>query len=202
MDGFMATAKIRRRIPADLCPPIVAMTARAMQGDRERCLQAGMDDYISKPIDMSNLRDVLERWASHNGAGPLTPATNAPTDPQPAAAQAAPEPAAIDPGALERLRNLVPDEATLRDLLDAFIVQATKLIDDLRQAADAGDATTLYRTAHSLKGSSANLGALTLAEISRRIETLGRDGSVAGAGALIDDVQREFARVSDAVSAI
>ena len=148
LDGYSAT----RRLRADgLRLPVIAMTAHAMQGDRERCLEAGMDDYLSKPLRSEVLDEVLERWI-------------APAGPAPAAVEAL-----IDEARIGSFREDYPD--IVDRLLDLFLDSTPPLLDELRVAADAGDHDELKRAAHKLKGSCQNIGATFMATLCRSIET-------------------------------
>jgi CheY-like chemotaxis protein/HPt (histidine-containing phosphotransfer) domain-containing protein len=176
LDGLEATAALRR---AGRQLPIVAMTARAMQGDRERCLEAGMDDYLSKPLVLEELEAALERWVP---PGPELPP-------------------ALDPQALGRLRDLAGDPARLGQLLGAYARQGRELVAQLHQTLEARTAQALGRAAHTLKGASLNVGANPLAGLCARLEELGRAGDLAGAGDLVAQVQTEWERVSAALDA-
>jgi len=159
MDGFEATARIRKLEAANGRPrlPIIAMTANAMQGDRERCLAAGMDDYLSKPINQQQVSDTLARWTSHAP----------PPDADDAVTQAASAPAAID---FTRLADLCGDDALVDELLDMHVDSAPVLFDKLRHAASAHDAAALKAHAHEAKGSFGNLGMDELSGLSRQLE--------------------------------
>ena len=221
MDGFEATAEIRRRHAAKRHVPIVAMTAKAIQGDRERCLGAGMDDYISKPVRLEDLEAALLRWVPNRRTGePLLERSADPAKmedgrwktgaaishiPYPishltaAASCPPPQPTnpAVDPVVTERLRSLAQatSPSVLNEIYQAFLGSAVDYLPALRQAVQAGDSEALSRTAHALKGASANIGGHTLAELCRQLETLGHSRSVAEADQLLGRVESEFARV-------
>lgn len=194
MDGLEATRQIRGRFPPDLQPRIIAMTANALQGDRERCLEAGMDDYVSKPIQVPELQAALGRSAA---------AVPQPVTPPGQADAPEPLPDAIDPTALEELRQLegADGAGVLAELLALFRAETAPLLVTLRDAAAHSDPDAMRRAAHSLKGSSANLGARRLAELSARLEALGRQGEVERAGSAIDQVEAEFERACRAFEA-
>jgi len=200
MDGFQASAAIRQleagagagATGARPRTPIIALTADAMEGDRERCLAAGMDDYLTKPFARDALRRTLQAWLP---SGPPTEASAA----APAAPAEAlpPEPPPLDRKALDGLRAINParQRLILDRLIASYLEAAPRQVAALVRAAAAGDAPGLRHAAHDLKSSSANLGALRLAELARELEACGRSGSTAGAPALLPALERELARV-------
>ena len=146
MDGFAAAAEIRRRESTASTPrlPIVALTANAMQGDRQRCLEAGMDDYLAKPYSRETMHATLGRWLAPMRA----------------------QQADLDAGALEQIRALqrpgAPD--ILRKIVDMYLIDSARLLEDIRAAAAKGDCEALRQASHSLKSSSATLGGIALAQ--------------------------------------
>jgi PAS domain S-box-containing protein len=190
LDGFAATAEIRRREAGRRHANIVAMTARAIQGDRERCLQAGMDDYISKPVRSEALERVLDRWAPCES-----------TPPQVAAEQPAPSEAALDPAVLASLKSMADatDPGLFDQIVQSFLQDSHKGIAALRQASD-GDGESLRKAAHAVKGMCATIGAETMRAICQELEALGAAGSVAGALPLIDTLTNEFQRAESELS--
>jgi PAS domain S-box-containing protein len=207
LDGFEATREIRaveaRPAQAGSPPPrrhvpIVAMTAKVLAGDRERCLAAGMDDYLAKPVQLDTLLETLERWlpaAAAPGGDPAAPAPSRAARPDAAGADA---PAgALDRAALDRLRALA--EATTPALfarvLDAFRTDATTYLAALRDAAAGHDRGSLRQTAHSLKGASLNVGATTMAELCRRLEIGDEANEMAQIAPRLLQLASEFDRV-------
>jgi two-component system sensor histidine kinase/response regulator len=183
MDGFEATARIRERERGGRRTPIVAMTASAMKGDREKCLAAGMDDYVAKPIGPETLLAVLTRWVqaeNQAGAGEET---------------ASP----VDPSMIENLRAIDGDGTLLVELIDTFQRIAPLRIAALSKASAKGSAVALERTAHSFLGSCANLGARYMADVCARLEQLGRAGSTTGARELIQSLEEEYGVVQEAL---
>ena len=163
LDGYSTTARIREREGAGGRLPVIAMTAHAMKGDRERCLEAGMDDYLSKPLRPDALDEVLERWLG------VEPTGHGETTSQPAID------ALIDDA---RMRIFRDDYADIVDqLLDLFLTSTPPLLDELRAAADAGDQEELRRAAHKLKGSCQNIGATFMVTLCRTIETAEGDSA-------------------------
>ncbi|MYN02000.1 response regulator [Pseudoduganella sp. DS3] len=213
MDGMAATAEIRRleqQRGRSRATPIVAITANALQGDRERCLAAGMDDYISKPFSQQALADTLGRWIA---LPRLAPSAHAPpTSPPAAAAQHAdcqvpgallaaaahPLPAAgLNPRALDAIRALSAGQgdALLHRVLRAFLQDTPRQLAALRDAIGASDPDTIRKIAHSQKSSAANVGADALAGLFKSMEQLGRAGQTQGTTDLLAQLEREFQSV-------
>jgi CheY-like chemotaxis protein/HPt (histidine-containing phosphotransfer) domain-containing protein len=209
MDGFQATAEIRRRegqAGVGRPIPIIALTANAMQGDRERCLEAGMSDYMSKPFGLERLREVLDQWMPRREASPGTPSEAVPQvsgAPVPAVAASQPVAAAgdaggaaetplIDQAALDNIRALGRKGAPpiLDRIIDVYFKDSRKLLDTLRDSIAKGDAPEIVqRAAHTLKSSSANLGATQLAALCRELEALAREKRLDGAPALLAEIE-------------
>jgi CheY-like chemotaxis protein len=218
MDGYEATAEIRRRTDAKRNLPIIAVTAKATQGDRDYCLQAGMDDYMSKPVKTEGFRAALERWrpggkdedasqevngAEVNGKSVNGAVHNATTV---ASVETQSVPAidpALDAEVVERLRDLAAatDESLLGQIFDAFLSDGEARLIALRHALQDSDSAGLRKAAHALKGASANIGARRMAEITEQLQALGEAGSVEGAAPLIDTLQVEFVGVRAEIAA-
>jgi CheY-like chemotaxis protein/HPt (histidine-containing phosphotransfer) domain-containing protein len=196
MDGYEATAQIRRREAekgSGCRTPIVAVTANAVEGDRERCLAADMDDYLSKPFKKAALIEVLGRWShaedeSHSvgGAGAEGSASEAPGDSP-----------ALDQSTIDDLRALEnPACPTLvADVVRAYVNSSSELLADLRAALEDRNAEGIEQGAHALKSSSANVGALPLARLCRELEAVGRGGDLSGAKDLFEGLTIEYQRV-------
>ncbi|MBI3786547.1 MAG: response regulator [Deltaproteobacteria bacterium] len=203
MDGLTATRAIRS-LSEVVQPRIVAMTANALQGDREQCLAAGMDDYVSKPIRVLDLQAALIRAAEQQSAATAT--TKADRTPGPASIGSANEILAdttvIDPGALAELRDALGEEGrqTVNDLIASFRERTGDLIATMRSALENGDAKEAHRAAHTLKGQSGYVGARRVEVVSRQLEEHARNGNVADAQALIGRLEGEFAEASDALA--
>ena len=160
LDGFAATAEIRRREKDARHTPIVAMTANALEGDREKCLAAGMDDYLSKPVTQARLMAVLARWLG-TGSG----------DQQ---GQAAASESVVDREQLAAATG--GDEELMREILDIFAAGLPALVARIADAAESEDYPRLAAAAHELKGSAANVGAKRLARIAAEIESAAKKG--------------------------
>lgn len=160
MDGYQATQTIRK-IEAETGKhvPIVAMTANAMLGDREKCLQAGMDEYISKPLKPDKLRNILSAWINFEG--------DQSSESQKAAVS---EHAPVDLGQIRSFTNGDPEEE--RVLIDMFLDQAVLCLNDLSKNMDEQDSDAWKLAAHSFKGASGNFGANRLSELCKKAEQL------------------------------
>jgi CheY-like chemotaxis protein len=158
MGGFEAAAAIRQQETATGGHlPIIALTADAMKGDRERCLAAGMDDHLSKPIQPEELFATIERMAAQQRRTP---------------------PVMDEAGLLERLDG---DRKLIRDVARVFLADCPKMMEAIRKAIRRRDAAALQDAAHALKGSVANLAATEAREDALRLETIGRAGDIARA---------------------
>ena len=188
MGGFEATARDSRgaRRPTGRHIPIIAMTAHAMKGDRERCLDAGMDDYISKPIDSGKLLALVNR--AGEGAAPA-----------PAPAPAAPAP--VDGGCdMDAFIERVGGDAELaREMAMLFIPDAIRLLEGLRVSIEAGDAERLRQEAHALKGAAGNFGAARVVAAAYELEMMGKSGDLSKAAGVFSELQPVAAALLDAL---
>ena len=199
MDGFEATGEIRKLEGGRRHVPIIAMTALAMKGDSQRCLAAGMDDYLSKPVKMESLQAALGRW-TQAGTGHPELRQGEGSSPSESTGHSTVEENTSpprDPCVAKRLRELPPagDESLLEELFDAFLDNAMTTIDVLRRAARAGDAKGVTQAAHFLRSSSRTVGACGLADICERLEMASGAESITDAGEWIDQLEQEFGRV-------
>jgi signal transduction histidine kinase/CheY-like chemotaxis protein/PAS domain-containing protein/HPt (histidine-containing phosphotransfer) domain-containing protein len=192
MDGYAATRAIRECAQTGRRVPVIAMTASAIAGERERCLQAGMDDFLTKPIDVALLASTLQRWTGGaRRSRPQEPLTRAVPD--------ASTPPVLDDRRLADLRDLEPgDPSLLLRFIDRFGDGARQRATDLRAAHSAGDAEGQGRIAHGLKGSASNLGATVLADVCKQVEDLGAAGRLADE-ALVARVEDEVDRATRAL---
>jgi CheY-like chemotaxis protein/HPt (histidine-containing phosphotransfer) domain-containing protein len=196
MDGLEATAAIRKaEATTGTHLPIVAMTAHAMKGDRERCLDAGMDGYIAKPIQAAELRAAVEEAAEAERTqtdGPAAPPA-APQAAGEAEGQARSEGAAFDPAAASA--RFDGDEGLIREVAELFLAEHENAMAEVREAVAAGEAERLERAAHSLKGSVGNFGAKAAFDAALALEVMGRRGKLDGAEAACERLAGELARL-------
>ena len=202
MDGYSATGQIRRREDQlgrrnmmmglrRRRTPIIAMTANAMQGDREKALRAGMDDYVSKPVSREELAAVLRRWISGTPAYRLPKAEHSKAHPP------------VDPGVLAGLRGLQGDDDTdiVAELAGVFLEDARARLSLLEEAVQRGDASAVERVAHMLKGGSGSMGARGMSDLCARLERAGASGDLPQSVELLARLQGEFVRVERALEA-
>jgi CheY-like chemotaxis protein/HPt (histidine-containing phosphotransfer) domain-containing protein len=243
MDGLEASRRICQQWTAAQRPRLIAMTANTMQGDREACLEAGMDDYVGKPIRVGELQAALEHcgpwlreragWAAAaepepdgappaalaeraepDGVAPAALAERLEPDGVPSAPQAeplepdgvpsAPQAEPIDRAVLEGLRELqVPGEPDLvAEFIRLFKDETPPLLAALRAGVGQGQADQVKKAAHTLKSSSANLGAHQMAAVCAELEQRGRSGALEGTPALLAQLEQELERVSQALAAV
>ncbi len=187
MNGFDATALIRKEEESTgMHLSIIAMTAHAMEGDRERCLTAGMDGYIAKPIKVEDFVETLE---------------NLGRSPQVAEVEATPEPNDLEPiNAASALAHVGGDVGLLKELVGLFLNEIPELLTDLRKAVKAGDANAIERAAHKLKGSVGNFAARPSFEAALKLEVLGKDGRLSEAEPAYAELEREINRLQSAMA--
>src|SRR6266849_2996371 len=187
MDGLEATAVIRRRERAyGKHTTIIAMTARSMKGDRERCLGVGMDGYVAKPVRAEDLLTEIERHAAPQAESPAEPAAPAPI--------AAPAPdGVLDGTAL--LAQVEGDTELLAELVMIFLQDCPRLVGAVREAVARGDARALERAAHTLKGTVSNFAAPAATAAALRLEQMGREGNLAQAGEACAALEAEIERL-------
>ena len=202
LDGYAATRRWRE-LEAQRADggrlPIVAMTANAMAGDRQRCLDAGMDDYLAKPVSREQLESCLHRWLPDRmnfvlrNAALVAPAEPAPPVPAVATARApAPSFPVLDQTMLEELREIAGDETTR--IITIFLEDAPRLIGTLEKAAAVPDLDAMRDAAHTLKSSSANVGAMALSAAAKRVELGARARKLERPAVAVALVIAEYAR--------
>jgi CheY-like chemotaxis protein/HPt (histidine-containing phosphotransfer) domain-containing protein len=200
MDGYEATRLIRRWEQQEAPEsrrswrlPIVALTAHAMKGDRARCLEAGMDDYLTKPLEPGELARSLARWMpQRDAAAPEATVIKSGANP------AVQSPAGIDFPSL--LHRCMGKQDLVRRLIQRFLVQAAADLQELETAIRDQDAARLRLVAHRLKGSSANVSAEAVRENASRLEMLGLDGNLAAAPPLIAQLNSHIETVKNTCS--
>jgi len=169
MDGYEATREIRRREGSERRTTIVALTANVQEGNRERCIADGMDDYRSKPVSDADMSALLVRW--------LEP---------------------LDQSVLDSLRAMGDDDADfLREVADLYLEDSTLRFRAIEAALAAGNGTAMAEAAHALKSSSGHIGATLVSSLSARLEQIGREANLDDATAVVRDLKRECKRAED-----
>ncbi len=208
MDGYEATREIRqleRERGSGGAVPIIAITANALEGDRQRCLEAGMDDYLSKPFTRGDLHGRMARWLGGTtglGSPPAAMGTKA-AEAARAAEDAAAQPP-VDIKVLDEMRYMTgtDDPGLARRVTVLYLAESVKLIDTIDRAFEERDLGMLGRAAHTLKSSSGMVGAVVLEQLSRDIEERARKAELDQAKPYADRLRGEFARVRDALAGI
>ncbi len=179
MGGLEATAAIREREKGGARHvPIIALTAHSMKGDRERCLAAGMDGYLSKPVQREELSAAIREFVGEKGAAVV----------------------AVDEGAL--LQRFGGDRKFLRRMVEIFLTDSAKTMTAIEEAIRKRDAERLRVAAHTLKGSAANFVAKEAVAAAYELEVMGREGNLEEAAAGYDRLKREIAGLREMLSAI
>jgi len=180
MDGLSATGAIRtRELGTGRHLPIFAMTAHAMKGDRERCLAAGMDGYITKPVRFSDIEQALAQVQGLRSQGAVVSRVSEPASSN------------LSWNRQQALDRIGGDEELLRDLCEIFLSACPRLLDDLRHAVRTGDLEAVMRAAHSLKGEASYLGAGNAAQAARQLEEVARQKDLTGAEKVFTTLERE-----------
>jgi CheY-like chemotaxis protein/HPt (histidine-containing phosphotransfer) domain-containing protein len=177
MDGLEATKAIRARQDPSSRTVIVALTANAMQGDRDRCLQAGMDDYLAKPIKQSDIESILAKWVS---------AVQHQQHTEPDAAESGP--VIIDPKRIEQIRE-IGDWALLKELMGLYLSDLDQFTAGVSAALSERNFEQIYEWSHKLKGSSANLGVDAMREACRTMEASAKESDAEAAAAHFGQMQ-------------
>jgi two-component system sensor histidine kinase/response regulator len=185
MDGYETTATIRQREGSSKHTTIIAMTAHALQGDRDKCLEAGMDDYLSKPLKLEDLQQSLECWrpaAMPEAEKSLTIASDAASAP-------------VD---LERLREVVgQDEQEIQELVELYLQQTAADIANLQAAISTGSTREVERLAHSCAGASVNCGMVGIAPLFKGLEDAAREGRLTNGAQWCAAVAEAFENILD-----
>jgi signal transduction histidine kinase/DNA-binding response OmpR family regulator/HPt (histidine-containing phosphotransfer) domain-containing protein len=207
LDGFEATRLLREREGDGRRTPVIAMTANAMAGDRERCLEAGMDGYLTKPVRPDELTAAISEWLPRVEAEPEAETTFSFAPQGANEGESVPDAAALvdlavlDRSQLAELRALggSASDDFMADLIGAFLTEGVAEVDEIRAAAAGNDAAGMLSGAHRLKGSAMNLGCRALAEAADAVESLGRQGTVEGAEPMLDRLDAAFEQTAAAL---
>jgi two-component system sensor histidine kinase/response regulator len=201
LDGYEATGEIRRSEGTAHHTPIIAMTANTMRGDRDRCLAAGMDDYVGKPVRPAMLDDVIARALAIRDDSDSSEAREPERDQlaEPSDAAAAGHAPLLDHSMLAEIAQ--GDDQVRSELVCLFLDQSRAEVEQLAGAVAAADGETMQTVAHRLKGSSAVIGAQRLAEISNQLCEAARTGRLSDAPRLQGELERSFALTLGALGA-
>ncbi|QTA77918.1 Two component system response regulator/histidine kinase [Desulfonema limicola] len=200
MDGMDATRQIHSKVTKERQPRIIAMTANALHGDREMCLSAGMDDYISKPFKVGELIRVLNR-CRHLGKAAEPEKIPEPVNEYPNTGNSeTPVPAKLDPAALKRLQDMLGKKVSvmLPKLIGDFFRDALKMQEQARQALAENKPEDLRRAVHTLKANLKNFGAYETADLCQQAENIAKTGST-DVSALLDKIESEYPKVRAAL---
>ena len=187
--------------------PIVALTGYSTEEDRERCLLAGMDDYLSKPFTIAHIKSVLDRWLSGRSVKNREDRREKDSLFMEAQTETAKdtsrqgEPPPIDRNALDIIASLQPpgSENILRKVISLYLDSSPALMKSIREAVEGTDFDALHRAAHTLKSSSAYLGALAFSGMCKDLEMMGRDKKLEGARDRLSTLEHEYERVREAL---
>ena len=196
MDGLEATRRIRREFPADKQPRIIAMTANVIRGDRERYLAAGMDDYISKPLEFQELVETLKKVTMvERGYVPAEKTTE--HQPQ----NSKPQTLILDPAALQRIKTMLGTQiaTVLPQLIDEYFKDAERLQGEAQRALQNGNAEELHQVAHTLKSTSQHFGATALVECCRRLEDQAQTENRENLQELLTHIEKKYTQIQKAL---
>ena len=183
MDGYEATRQIRKREADQQHTPIIAMTANAMKGDRELCLKAGMDDYISKPVSAAAINDVLEKHLKVEEKNDESGKD--------------PENIETKPVHIERLQEIADGDTDFeQELIRQFLLDLEKHLKTLDAALNERNLTLVKHEAHSIKGSSANMGAMRMEQMACQMESIGKGKELADASNVLLSMNSELEELS------
>jgi len=218
MDGLEATREVRRSFKPACQPRIIALTADAMKEDRERCLAAGMDDYVSKPIQVNELISALNRTPQSISNGPRLSQSTGSVEPKehpPSKGQSSnisesatdevqPSAQVLDASALERLRDTLGKQADilLPTLIDSFFHDAIELQRNAQQALKQSRTEDLRRATHTLKSNAKNFGGSEVARLCQELENRAKENNLEGAEELLTSIAHEYAKVRAALETL
>jgi PAS domain S-box-containing protein len=210
MDGMEATIEIRRRLPAEQQPRIIAMTADAMEEDRRQCLSVGMDDHLSKPVQVKDLVAALQISQAVGGRAVISASLNkgdSHSDKRPVLAgpgETFSGGEIVDQTALKRVKDTLGSQVDtiFPSLLQGFFEDSVNLLADARRALKQNNLKELRRAAHTLKSNGATFGAMALSAVAHELEDLARKGKLSGTAELIERAEQEYAKAKAALEQI
>ncbi|MCT7951208.1 response regulator [Ancylothrix sp. C2] len=209
MDGLAAARQICQLLPASSRPRIIAMTANAMQGDREECIEAGMDDYITKPIRMDELVKALGECkplsraheVSDSKAGIFEAQGDSDMSSQNSSINNLSEPVSEVPLLDQKMLASLRDLEALEEVIEIYLENVPQLFANIYAAIEAGDGRALQTAAHSLKSTSGTVGAPSMFELCQHLETMGKKGIIPDSTEPVKLIEAEFERVKAALLA-
>jgi len=207
MDGYQATQAIREGLAGEKNKNIViiAMTAHALEGDRSKCIEAGMNDYISKPIVIERLVEVLEKWTSEKmqiEKEPLTIVKKFPSDKEHSTSKTTHTDIRMVFDYKSFMKRVMEDKELARTILNSFMEDVPKQIEILKKYIEENRITEAERQAHSIKGASANIGGEQVRELAFRIEKLCKEGNITEVPELIKQLDEQFKELSEKIKEI
>ncbi|MBU0729284.1 MAG: response regulator [Proteobacteria bacterium] len=188
MDGLIATRTIREHEKSSgrVHVPIIAMTANAMKGDREKCIESGMDDYISKPLKKIGIADMIDRWAT-SGKNATHPSAS------PDCTETLTEPLHALPFDLDRaIKEYEGERGVVIEIIDEFLLDVRKQLETIARAIDESDAEIIRREAHSIKGGARNITAEPMADAAAALEDAGKSADMGNAGLALKKLEEEI----------
>jgi CheY-like chemotaxis protein len=192
LDGYETTQELRGREGTDRHTVIIALTAHALPDDRDKCLAAGMDDYLSKPIEQDALGAMIQRWIKNTAMSNAVETKPTAKNP-PQLSVFAMDNAPLD---LNRLHRISSGKVAIQQrLLQTFVENAQPGLEQMRLALQVNDFVTIEQQAHRIKGSSANVGVLLMPDIAARLEQQAREKTVAGATEQLEALERQLEQV-------
>ncbi len=211
LDGYEATREIRRRERAEsdknddetFAPAVViALTAHTLAGEREKCLAAGMNDYIAKPIKIKELAAMLNYWSQASGANKTNETKNVEPARQKTYGQSVPSQANFDPQPLRQLADNSDDADFADEIFRLYLEETAKRIEELKRSADGGDVISVARAAHTIRGNSLAVGANSVARLTEQIERLSRENKLDQIHRLLPELARAFDEINTELFAI
>ena len=202
MDGYVATGHIRdtRSSVMNHSVPVIAMTAHTMRGDREKCIDAGMDDYISKPIDPTKLSQMLEQWLPERLHGTQSSQSESKTTTHKPKLEAEDVIPVFDSVAMSK--RLMDDEELIRTIAESFLVDMTQQIEQLKDLVASNDVQQVVAQAHKIKGTSANVGGMVLSAHALKMEKAGKADDMQTVGQTQSEMEQSFAELKTAMEEI
>jgi PAS domain S-box-containing protein len=201
MDGYEAAAKIRdtRSFVRNHDIPIIAMTAHAMQGDREKCIAAGMNDYISKPVNPQELADTLDKWLPQEGEGRQETRDIVAADTVDGAGEVTESTASLVFDKAGMMERLMDDEDLAKTIIGAFLEDIPRQIQSLKDFLEAGDVSVVERQAHTIRGASASVGGEALLGVAFDMEKAAKAGNLDTVRAGMAQLEAQFNRLKEAM---